>query len=90
MSTVTGEAVVARAGESVPGIWTRDYALRHCEGYIVDGPSGHVGFVSDVVETEGSLELLVDGVTGELRLSVDAIEYFDPHAERIVITLEAH
>jgi hypothetical protein len=86
VSTVFDEAAVAPAEERFAGIWTRAYALRHCEGYIVDGPRGHVGFVSDVVETDDSLELLVDGEAGELRVPVEAIECFEPHAERIVVT----
>jgi hypothetical protein len=28
--------------------WTRHYWLEHCEGYCVDTPEGHVGFVEEV------------------------------------------
>lgn len=85
MNTVLDKATAP--GAETDGFWTRDYLLRHCEGYIVDGPDGHVGFVSEVVETDEALELVVEGASGEFRVPLDAIQYFDPHAERIAIAL---
>jgi hypothetical protein len=43
--------------------------------------------VSDVLGTDDSLEFVVEVRAGELRAPVDAIECFDPHAQRGVITL---
>ena len=87
MSTVFDNAGATRASERRTGCWTREYALRHCEGYMVDGPRGHVGFVSAVVEIDGTLELVIEGAAGERFVPSDAIESFDPRAERIVIAL---
>ena len=67
------------------GIWTAHYLFRHCEGYLVDGPDGHVGFVADVIETDHSFELAVETPAGELRVPIDDINYLDPGAERIAI-----
>jgi hypothetical protein len=71
--------------ESAVEFWTRDYLLGHCEGYIVDGPEGRIGFVSTVVDTDDLLEFVVEGSSGELRVSVDAIDRFDPRAQRITL-----
>ncbi len=85
MTILFDEAVVT-PGNGEGGCWTPDYLLRHCEGYLVEGPEGHVGIVSEVVELEDSLELVVAGASGELRVTPRAIRRFDPAAERIAIT----
>ena len=56
---------------------------------MVDGPAGHLGFVSEVVEAGDSVELVVAGAFGEFRVPLEAIQYFDPSGERIVIALPA-
>jgi hypothetical protein len=67
------------------GIWTADYLLSHCEGYLVDGPDGHVGFVAEVIETDESFELAVATPDGDVRVPIDEVHYLDPGAERIGI-----
>jgi hypothetical protein len=83
---VVDEASVPWAGTG-NGCWTHDHLLRSCEGYLVDGPDGHLGFVSEVVESGETLELVVGGTSGQFRVPLDAITYFDPRAERITIDL---
>jgi hypothetical protein len=78
-------ATAARSCESAVEFWTREYLLGHCEGYIVEGPEGRVGFVSQVVDTDDLLEFVVEGSSGELRVSVDAIDCFDPRAQRMTL-----
>jgi hypothetical protein len=85
VNAVPDRATAAPACESAVEFWTRDYLLGHCEGYIVDGPDGRVGFVSEVVETDDLLEFVVEGSSGELRVPVDAIDRFDPRAQRITL-----
>src|SRR5437868_337013 len=82
---VLDRATAAPSCESAVAFWTRDYLLGHCEGYIVDGPEGRVGFVSEVVETDDLLEFVVEGGSGELRVHVDAIDRFEPRAQRITL-----
>lgn len=85
MNTVLDHANGARADETGDVFWTRDYLLHHCEGYIVDGPDGPIGVVSEVVEIGDSLELVVEGTGGELRIPLEAIRHLDSAAERIAI-----
>jgi hypothetical protein len=65
--------------------WTHGHVLRHCEGFLVDGPERHLGFVSEVLETAGSIELLVAGPSGTFTVPLEAITSFDPRRERIVV-----
>jgi len=83
-------AVLDRTRFEVPveadtGCWTTEYALRHCEGALVDGPSGHVGFVSEVIETDDSIEFVVQAGFDELHIPASEIEYVDPLSDRVVI-----
>jgi hypothetical protein len=87
VKAVLDRATAARSCESAVEFWTRDYLLGRCEGYIVDGPEGRVGFVSEVVETDDLLELVVEGSSGEFQVSVDAIDRFDPRAQRITLAV---
>jgi hypothetical protein len=76
------------ACESAVEFWTREYLLRHCEGYVVDRPEGcRVGFVSEVVETDDVVEFLVEGSSGEFRVPVDAIDRFDARGQRITLAV---
>jgi hypothetical protein len=77
------ERALALTTESHSRFWTQRYLLLHCDGYMVDGPDGHVGFVSEVVESDGEPELVVETGAGELRVPMGAIERFDPSAERL-------
>lgn len=84
--SIAFDSATVPCAEIAGGVWTDEYLLRHCEGYIVDGPGGHLGFVSEVVATDDSLELVVDGASGEFRVPLEAIERFDPGAERVVVS----
>jgi hypothetical protein len=79
----------APSAETDYGCWTTDYVLRHCEGYAVAGPAGHLGFVSRVVETADSLELVVQVGENEARIPASAIEHIDAQAERIAVAPSA-
>jgi hypothetical protein len=79
------ERTLASPADNDRGFWTFDHLFRHCEGYMVDGPSGHVGFVSEVIEADDVVELVVETSCRELHVSPSEIEEFDPVGERIVI-----
>jgi len=89
VTSILDRANDLQAPEAAGGCWTREYSWRHCEGYMVDAPDGRLGFVSEVVEAGDSLELVVGRASGELRVPRDAIQYFDPARERIMIALPA-
>jgi hypothetical protein len=44
---------VADAVRPRPDSWTPTYRLAHCEGYSVGSSAGHLGYVEEVVTTEG-------------------------------------
>jgi hypothetical protein len=69
-------------------LWTSDYWLRHCEGYAVDGPEGHLGFVSEVVEDDDSFDLIVFVDGDEVRIPSSAIVDVDLNGERIAVADE--
>jgi len=46
-------AVTARRRVPHHSSWTREYWIARCEGYRVDSPSRHLGFVEEVVQTPG-------------------------------------
>ncbi len=68
-----------------------EYWLGHCEGFRVDDPGGHVGFVDAVLslpESRVPVSLLVrrPGPDGSiLAVSVDEIDEVALDAERIVL-----
>jgi hypothetical protein len=86
VKTAPDGPTVASAGECVGLFWTPDYLLRHCEGYRVGGPGGNLGFVAEVIETDDSLEFVVESRSGAFRLPADAVECFDPRVQRLTIT----
>ncbi len=68
--------------------WTPDYLLRHCEGYRVDSPDGHLGYVEEVVllpDESQTIGFLVREAEGVVFVSVRQIRDFSPGAERIVV-----
>lgn len=83
--TVLDNATASPACETAVDFWTHNYLLRHCEGYVVEGREGRVGFVSEVTETDDLLEFVVAGSSGEIRVPLDAIERFEPRAQRITL-----
>ncbi len=73
-------------------VWGDDYWLTRCEGFSVDGPSGHLGFVSEVhfrSRLDRPDELVVRGGLLGSRLTVvpvsEATEVL-PGPERIVLS----
>ncbi len=68
------------------------YWLRNCHGFRVDGPSGHVGVVEDVLYGQNPAEpeaLLLRAGFLHLRLEVvhiGTVRAIDPRRERITIT----
>ena len=53
--------------------WTKEYGLRHCEGYRVAGPGGRVGYVEEVrVDELDEIRAIV--VAGARRVLVSASE----------------
>jgi hypothetical protein len=68
--------------------WTHDYLLRHCEGYRVDSPGGHLGHVEEPVLSRDESEtigFLVRGTEGLVFVSVRQIRDFSPRGQRIVV-----
>ena len=71
--------------------WVDGYWLAHSEGYRVDGPDGHLGFVEQVVGADpddGPTALIVRRGYGERGLAEIAIERIleiDPETEHIVV-----
>jgi hypothetical protein len=67
----------------------RDYWLRHCEGFRVDGSEGRLGFVEEVLaRTEGPREPILAvraGRLGRRRLLISSTEiaFVVPRAQRI-------
>jgi hypothetical protein len=88
VNAVLDRTDLAALVEADGGCWTTEYALRHCEGYVVDGHEGHIGLVSDVIETGDGLEFVVQTRSDELHVTVGAIERLDSAGERIVIAVD--
>jgi hypothetical protein len=68
--------------------WTHEYLLRHCEGYRVDSPDGHHGYVEEIVllpDEDTPTGFLVRGGSGLTFVSVDQIRDFSPGAQRILV-----
>jgi hypothetical protein len=71
-----------------PSCWTDEYLLRHCEGYRVDSPDAHAGYVEEIVllpDESTPIGFLVRGVPGLTFVSVQQIRDFSPQAQRIVV-----
>jgi len=79
----------------LPGsrVWDDDYWLTRCEGFSVDGPSGHLGVVSEEhfrSRLDGPDELVVRGGLLGSRLTVVAVSEVAevlPDPERIVLSV---
>ena len=68
--------------------WTHEYLLRHCEGYRVDSPAGHPGYVEEIVllpDESEPIGFLVRGVSGLTFVCVHQIRDFSSRAQRIVV-----
>jgi hypothetical protein len=68
--------------------WTHDYLLRHCKGYRVDVPDGHLGYVEEIVlppDESEPIGLLIRGDSGLVFVSMRQIRDFSPRAQRILV-----
>ncbi len=68
--------------------WTHEHLLRHCEGYRVDAPDGHSGYVEEIVflpDESTPIGFLVRGGSSLTFVSVQQIRDFSPRAQRIVV-----
>jgi hypothetical protein len=97
MSTLTSAALGARreterhqprvATRPTVGGFDRDYWLRNCEGYRVDGAAGRLGFVESISEEpDGTPTLAVRaGRLGKRLLLIRAceVDFIVPRAERV-------
>lgn len=68
--------------------WTHDYLLRHCEGFRVDLPDRHLGYIEDVVllaDKSEPIGFLVRGDSSLVFVSVHQVRDFSPRAQRILV-----
>lgn len=76
---------------SDPGCWSEAYVLRHCTGFRVEGPSGRLGYVEEVVlDPEGGPPeaLLVRG-TSTIEIPLSRIRRLIPGQERVLVGSKA-
>jgi hypothetical protein len=77
--------------EQVRECWSEAYVLRHCTGFRVEGPSGHLGYVEEVVlDPEGNAPeaLLVRG-TSTIEVPLSRIQRLIPAQERVLVRSKA-
>ncbi len=75
----------------VRACWSEAYVLRHCTGFRVEGPSGHLGYVEEVVlDAEGNAPeaLLVRG-TSTIEVPLSRIRRLIPGQERVLVGSKA-
>jgi hypothetical protein len=73
--------------EQVRECWSEAYVLRHCIGFRVEGPAGHLGYVEEVLldPTNDGLEaLLVRGKT-TIVIPLSQILRVVPGQERVLV-----
>ena len=73
--------------EQVRECWSEAYVLRHCTGFRVEGPSGHLGYVEEVLldlEGDAPEALLVRGVS-TIEIPVSRIRRLVPGQERVLV-----
>jgi hypothetical protein len=76
---------------SDPGCWSEAYVLRHCVGFRVEGPGGHLGYVEEVLlDPEGDTPeaLLVRG-TSTIEVPVSRISRLVPGRELVLVGSKA-
>lgn len=102
MTTLTADSIVgvrrprpqrrrlAPAPQPAATGFDRDYWLRHCEGYRVDGAEGRLGFVESIRDGAGGEPILAvrAGRFGRrlLLIRAGAAAFIVPRAERIWLT----
>src|SRR5260221_9789273 len=82
---------LSRVVKQVPACWSESYVLRHCTGFRVEGPSGLLGYVEEVVlDAEGNAPeaLLVRG-TRTIEVPASRIRRLIPGQERVLVGSKA-
>ena len=77
--------------EQVRACWNEAYVLRHCVGFRVEGPGGHLGYVEEVLlDPEGDTPeaLLVRG-TSTIEVPVSRISRLVPGRELVLVRSKA-
>jgi hypothetical protein len=75
------------AVENVRECWSEAYVLRHCTGFRVEGPAGHLGYVEEVLlnsEEDAPEALLVRG-TSTIVVPLSQILRVVPGQERVLV-----
>lgn len=81
--------IVPETGQEHPP-WWRDHCLLGCVGFLVEGATGTVGFVEQVVcEGNRPVALVVQASAAagarRLRLLIDDVDEVRPESERVVL-----
>ncbi len=82
--------MTTKARHSLHCSWTPDYWLAHSEGYRVDTPEGHLGFVEEIVHTSDGEPCALRvrtgfGPGGLVRVPLSAVRDVEPAAESLVV-----
>jgi hypothetical protein len=73
--------------DQVRECWSEAYVLRHCAGFRVEGPAGHLGYVEEVLldpEEDAPRALLVRGTT-TIVVPLSRILRVVPGQERVLV-----
>jgi len=76
--------------EPEAALWSADYWLRRCVGFLVDTADGHLGIVEQIVKGEGEPAVLRvrPRPGGQLvAVPVAAVRALDPESERLMVVL---
>jgi hypothetical protein len=73
--------------EKVRGCWTEAYMLRHCTGFRVEGPAGHLDYVEEVLldPEEGAPKALLVRGTSTIVVPLSQIRRLVPGQERVLL-----
>jgi hypothetical protein len=70
--------------------WSEAYVLRHCTGFRVEGPSGHLGYVEEVLlDPEGDPTALLVRGTSAIEIPLSRIRRLIPGQERVLVGSKA-
>lgn len=76
--------------EHVRECWSEAYLLRHCTGFRVDGPAGHLGYVEEVLlDSEGDPDALLVRGASTIKVSVSRIRHLVPGRELVLVDPKA-
>jgi hypothetical protein len=72
--------------EQVRECWSEAYMLRHCTGFRVEGPAGHLGYVEEVLlDPEGEPEALLVRSASASKIPVSRIRRLVPVRELVLV-----